>query len=109
MATGEAGTTSKIVRSLRGGQITIPIEFRRSLGIDGDTMLRVSLVGDELRIAPVREGAKGPNASWLMELYELFAPVREDIAASGMTEDEINRAIDELIEEVRAEKTALRT
>ena len=54
----------KIVRLQRGGQITIPAAFRRHLGIDENTVLRVVLDGDELRIkAPSRsrreEGDQG--------------------------------------------------
>lgn len=44
---------SKIVRSLRGGQVTIPAAFRRELGIGDDTMLRMTLADGELRIKPV--------------------------------------------------------
>ena len=45
--TMERKRTSKIVRQLRGGQITIPAEFRKRLGID--SLLQMTLAGDELR------------------------------------------------------------
>ena len=36
-------TKSRTVHVLRGGQITIPIEFRRELGIEEDSLLQVTL------------------------------------------------------------------
>ncbi|MBC6934415.1 MAG: hypothetical protein DWB42_01085 [Chloroflexi bacterium] len=45
-----------------------------------------------------------PGSAWARTLYDLFAPVREAAAEAGMTEDEINAAIDEAIDEVRRER-----
>lgn len=47
-----------------------------------------------------------PGTPWLRQLYDAYAPVRERIAASGMTEDEINQIIDEEIAAYRREKRA---
>ena len=51
---GAAQTTisekSRLVRPLRGGQITIPAEFRKQLGLDESSLLRVTLDGGELRL-----------------------------------------------------------
>lgn len=41
------------------------------------------------------------KSDWFSRAYDLFAPVREVVAASGMTSDEVNQLIDEAIEEVR--------
>src|SRR5687768_17561925 len=95
-------TQAKVVRPLRGGQITIPVEFRRELGIDADTLLRITLEDGELRIVPVRFKEKG--SAWLREFYEYFAPVREEIAKAGYTSEEINAEIDAAIRAVRAER-----
>ena len=92
---------SKIVRPLRSGQITIPAEFRQRLGIDADSLLRITLEGGELRIAPVRVTERGEGAPWLRELYELFAPVRQEADEQGYSEEEINTAIDEAVRAVR--------
>ena len=43
------------------------------------------------------------NKAWFSQAYDLFAPVREEILASGMTEEEVNAAIDQAIAEVRGE------
>jgi looped-hinge helix DNA binding domain, AbrB family len=48
---------TKLVRPLSRGQITIPIEFRKKLGIDANTILRLALRGNKIEIVPamVRE------------------------------------------------------
>ncbi len=92
-------TRMKVVRSLRGGQITLPAEFRRELGIEDDTLLQVTLEADELRLRPVTVTAVSRTA--LRELYEQFAPVREDIRAQGISEEEVNADIDAAIGAVR--------
>jgi bifunctional DNA-binding transcriptional regulator/antitoxin component of YhaV-PrlF toxin-antitoxin module len=99
---------TRIVRPLRSGQITIPAAFRKEPGIDEDTMLRMTLVDGELRIKPVQV-TETPNGSpWLRELYEYFAPVREDILRRGISEEEVNTDINAAIAEVRAERRAKR-
>ena len=50
---------SKLVRPLAKGQITLPAEFRRRLGIDEDTMLHVTLHADRIDIVPLRPAAQG--------------------------------------------------
>jgi len=97
---------SKLVRPLRGGQITIPAEFRKTLGIDENTMLRVTLADGELLISPVRVDEPSKGSLWLRELYEYFAPVREEIRARGISQEELYADIDAAIEEVRTEERA---
>ena len=97
-------TSNKIVRQLRGGQITIPIELRRELGIEPDTLLQVSVEDGSLRITPIRIGSGSTDSRWIKELYDYFAPVREEIAAAGYSEDEVNADIDAAIQAVRAER-----
>ena len=46
----------KVIKALAKGQVTIPSEFREALGIDTETLLSISLVGDHLEIAPLRQG-----------------------------------------------------
>lgn len=94
--------TTKIVRQLRSGQITIPVEFRRALGIEGEGMLQMTLKEGELRIKPlhVRDDRRG--SPWLRDLYNYFAPVREEAIAKSYTEEEINAAIDEAVRDSRA-------
>ncbi len=89
----------KLVRSLRNGQITIPAEFRRRLGIEGDSLLQVTLVQGELRITPVQVTDRSAGSAWLNELYDRFASVREE--AEQYSEEEINSAIDGAVRAVR--------
>lgn len=97
---------TRLVRSLRGGQITIPIEFRRALGIGPDTMLRVTREGDELRVTAAPAARPHGDATWFRELYDYFAPARQEAIDRGYTEDEINGWIDEAVAEVRSMRTA---
>ena len=90
--------TTKIIRSLRRGQLTIPAEFRKELGIDEDTLLKLTLSSGKLEITPVKVSSAG--SAWAKELYELFAPVRE--SASPYTEREIDETIEKAIAEVRS-------
>ena len=56
MAEREKSMT-KLVRPLSRGQITIPVEFRKKLGIDTNTILSLALRGNKIEITPaiVRE------------------------------------------------------
>ena len=87
----ESEPMMRIVRPLRSGQITIPAEFRKRLGIDESTMLQLTLVEGELRLKPVRVAETAAGSTWFKELYERFAPVREE--AEQYREEEIDDAI----------------
>lgn len=97
---------SKTVHLLRGGQITIPIEFRRELGIEDGSLMEVTLADGKLTMVPQETKPKG--SEYLRELYEIFEPVRQEIREKGYTEEEVNQWIDEAIAEVRAERRASR-
>jgi len=90
----------KLVKPLRHGQITIPKEFRDALRLTEDDLLSVTLEDGKLEIEPVRLGSQPGNPHWARELHALFAPVRESL--KDVPEEEINQAIDEAVEEVRA-------
>jgi bifunctional DNA-binding transcriptional regulator/antitoxin component of YhaV-PrlF toxin-antitoxin module len=95
--------TTKIVRQLRSGQVTIPVEFRRELGIEGEGMLQITLADGELRIRPVHATERAADTAWYRQLYDYFAPVRDEIAARGISEQEVNDDIDAAVRAVRAE------
>jgi bifunctional DNA-binding transcriptional regulator/antitoxin component of YhaV-PrlF toxin-antitoxin module len=97
---------SRTVRALRGGQMTIPIEIRKSLSIDEDTLLRVEPTDDGgFVVHPVTANPAVENA-WMQRLYDVFEPVRRQIAESGISEDELDALIDESVEEARARRYA---
>lgn len=62
--------------------------------------------GDHVEIRPVvtRPAAR---SDWARELYERFAPVREQ--AEGMAEEEIDRDVAEAIRETRAARRDVQT
>jgi bifunctional DNA-binding transcriptional regulator/antitoxin component of YhaV-PrlF toxin-antitoxin module len=92
---------TRIVRPLRGGQITIPVEFRRALGISDDSLLQLTIEDDELRIRKLRVAETVGTTEWFKDLYDHFAPLREEIIERGIGEDEVNADIDAALAEVR--------
>ena len=92
---------SRTIRLLGRGRITIPAAFRERMGMEEHCVLRVTFVGDELRIRQLAEPEAGQGSPWLRVLYDYFAPVREEILARGISEEEVNAAIDEALAEVR--------
>ncbi len=90
----------KVIRPLRGGQVTIPAEFRRALGIERDSLLQLTLVDGELRIRPVDVSPASDGSGWLREAYDAFAPIREELARKYSSE-EIDAAIDQAVKAVR--------
>ena len=90
---------TRIVRQLRSGQVTIPADFRRRLGIDEDTLLQMTLVSGELRIKPVQVRESAQGSPWLKELYQRFAPVREEAARFSV--EEVDADIDRAVAKVR--------
>ena len=90
---------TKIVRPLRGGQITIPASFRERLGIGADSLLQLTLVQGELRIKPVQVTQRAAGSSWLKDLYDTLEPVRKE--AGRCSEAEVDKAIDEAVAAVR--------
>jgi len=97
----ERDPMTKIVRPLRSGQITIPAEFRERLGIGPDSLLQVTLMQGELRVRPLSVSDRAGGSPWLKELYDRFAPVREEAMTKEYTEEEIDTAIDEAVKAVR--------
>ena len=100
----EREAMSRIVRPLRGGQITIPAEFRKRLGITEDSLIQLTLEGRELRVRSLKIGETAEGSAWFKELYDHFAPVREEASALG--EGEIDAAIRDAVTASRAEREA---
>lgn len=97
---------TKVVRPLRGGQITIPAEFRSKLDISERTLLQVTLAGQELRIRPVQVTDAARGSAWARELYDLFAPVRKE--AARRSEKEINADVGRAVAAVRRHRGSRR-
>lgn len=90
---------TKFVRPLRSGQITIPVEFRRELGITDESLLQLLIEKGEIHIKPVTMKASPEGSAWLKELYERFAPVREE--AQKYSDEEIDTTITTTVKAVR--------
>lgn len=99
MTEEQSGT--KAIRQLKGGQITIPVEFQRRLGIGDDALLQISLSDGELHIKPIGVTNPAGQTDWFHRLYDSFAPVREEAMERDYTDEEINAAIDEAVKAVR--------
>lgn len=87
-----------------GGSIAIPEEFAAELGIAHGTPVRITRTGNALVIERVPDEELAQGSPWLLDLYEYFAPVREEIIAAGYSEDEVNADIDAAIRAVRAQR-----
>jgi bifunctional DNA-binding transcriptional regulator/antitoxin component of YhaV-PrlF toxin-antitoxin module len=96
--------TTKRVKPLRSGQITIPVEFRRRLGITDQSVLEMSVEDDELRVRVLEVRRPSADSRWLKDLYEEFAPVRQEAIDRGYTEGEIDDVIDDAIAAVREKR-----
>ena len=97
---------TRIVRPEAGGQIRIPDEFRRELGIEEDSVLQVTLDGEELHIRRRAVTEPAGDNDWFGALYDHFAPVRAEAIEQGYTDEEINEGIDEAVAEVRQARCA---
>jgi bifunctional DNA-binding transcriptional regulator/antitoxin component of YhaV-PrlF toxin-antitoxin module len=98
---------TRVIRPLRNGQITIPVEFRRQMQIDENTLLQIVLDGNELRIRTMKVSTKTPQGSaWARDLYEMFTPVRETVV--GHSEAEVDADIDKAIAAVRRKRGSRR-
>ncbi len=84
----ESKRLTRTVRPLRSGQITIPADFRRELDITDDSLLQISVEGEELHIKKLQTVPDAVGSPWLAELYRRFAPVRQEAVDEGYTEEE---------------------
>jgi len=76
---------------------------RSKLHKDIDELADDQLAEVEAAVLVAKHKKTHPGSAWFRAMYEVFAPVREAIAATGMTEEEINAILDEELEAVRQE------
>ena len=72
------------MRSQAKGQITVPIEFRKRLGIDQNPFLRLTLRGSRIEVSPVQLGREGTLLRDF-DQKELDAFLEEDTIDAKMT------------------------
>lgn len=91
----------RLVRVQEKGQVTLPAAMRKRLGLKKGDLVAVTPTDGGMLIKPV-EVKEQQGSPWLRELYEYFAPVRAEILARGLSEEEVNADIDAAVREVRA-------
>lgn len=101
---GKESTSTTMVGHLHDGQLTIPVEFREAIGAQPEDLVIMNVVDDEIHLKRVERTATAIVNPWFQELYDYFAPVRVGAEAAGLSDDEINEAIDEAFRAVRAEQ-----
>ena len=94
------------IRTRIDDSIVLSGEVVRAAGLATGTLLEVHAENGELRLVAASAAAPAPQPNPLADLYDYFAPVREENLASGKTDEEINADIDAAIAEVRAEARA---
>ncbi len=84
-------TGHKVVRTLAKGQVTIPSEFRDALGIDAETLLSVSLVGDHLELIPLRQEQAALRRYTDQDIARFLEEDRLDIETANRVQDVLRR------------------
>ena len=79
---------------------------RAKLHNDIDELADDELAEVQAAVLVAKHKKTHPGSAWFRAAYEIFAPVREAIAATGMTEEEIDKVIDDAIDEVRRDPKA---
>ena len=81
------------IRVLPDGTVTLPPDVVQTAGFaEGDT-IAVSMESGGLRLDPAGRSATALRKQALRDLYDYFAPVREEVLESGISEDELNELI----------------
>jgi bifunctional DNA-binding transcriptional regulator/antitoxin component of YhaV-PrlF toxin-antitoxin module len=96
----DEGALVKVVRPVRRGQVTLPAEFRRRLGIDDDTLLQMTLQEGKIEIVPM-VATPVTDQIWAQAADTRLAPARE--VGQALDEAEIDALIDQAVDEVRSQ------
>lgn len=97
-----------LVKLKAKGQMTLPAKIRRQLELKQGDILSVELQGDNVVLMP-KEVVDRERRAAFRRMAELGDHIREQLAKEGKTEEDLQRMIDETVEEVRAERYAART
>ena len=84
-------TATRVIQLPARGQITIPTEFRRSLGLTDGSLLQMSLIGDRIELRPVYIGESQVREYTDAELEQFL----EDDKIDQATFDEVRRLLNE--------------
>ncbi|MHA1734016.1 MAG: AbrB/MazE/SpoVT family DNA-binding domain-containing protein [Promethearchaeota archaeon] len=77
------------------GRLLIPVEIRRKVGIQPDSEVKMTLVGNQLVISPVNHDLQEQVERWKKDLLEMHPPVGSvtphDEGARWMDEEYVRR------------------
>lgn len=93
------------IRVLPDSTVTLPADVVHAAGFAEGETIAVSLESGGLRLDPAGRSATALRKQPLRDLYEYFAPVREEVRESGISEVELNELIDEAIAASRRERS----
>ena len=87
---------------LEDGKVTLPTDLLEEWGIANGTTLELQLDDGTLRLLPLAPEEAARRKHPFVALYEWFAPTREKIEESGLSQEELYADIDAAVAEVRA-------
>ena len=86
---------------LEDGKITIPEDLLEEWGVANGATLKIKLDEGALRLVPLDPEEEARRKHPFVALYEWFAPTREKIQESGLSQEELYADIDAAVAEVR--------
>lgn len=87
---------------LEDGKVTLPDDLLEEWGVANGATLKVKLEEGALRLVPLDPEEETRRKHPFVALYEWFAPTREHVRASGISQEELYADIDAAVAEVRA-------
>lgn len=91
------------VTLLEDGKVAIPADLLEEWEVTNGATLKLQLEEGTLRLLPLDPVEEARRKHPFVALYEWFAPSREKIRASGISQEELYADIDAAIAEVRAD------
>lgn len=93
------------IRVLPDGTVTLPPEVVHAAGFAEGETLSLQIERGALRLVPGKKSVPVLQKQPLRDLYNYFAPVREEVLESGISEEELFALIDEAIAASRRERS----
>lgn len=104
----KGGKAMPVIKILRNGQLTLPVKFRETLELKQGDLLNAGLEEDKIILKPVttveRKRVKEKTRERFFELIDKTWDKNKDTDPK-----EVERIVNEAIEEVRREETAAET
>ncbi len=88
-----------LTRVTRNGQVTIPMELRREVGIEEGDLIELRAVGDRIELVPKKLIDKSQAYFWTREWQEGEREAQKDIEEGRLQEFS---SIDDLLDELHS-------